>query len=168
LKLHPRLICDGLLDVLVLKESGSLKMLNELASMKDDQYKEEGNMFYKKSRKVSFASKERDVTVTIDGEIIGILPATFEVIHNALTVCSSSCRYNRDQDQASDLTHDGGSVLAQSVLAYRLSAIHNHCLTINKRCIIACEHQGNTCNFFWLAGPSKWNRGYQLSFLFVC
>lgn len=77
---------DGFLDVLILKESGSLKMLNELASMKDGQYKEEGNMFYKKSRKVSFASKERDVTVTIDGEPIGILPATFEVIHNALTV----------------------------------------------------------------------------------
>lgn len=77
---------DGLLDVLVLKESGSLKMLNELASMKDGQYKEEGNMFYEKSRKVSFASKERDVTVTIDGEPIGILPATFEVIHDALTV----------------------------------------------------------------------------------
>lgn len=77
---------DGLLDVLVLKESGSLKMLNELPSMKYGQYKEEGNMIYKKSRKVSFASKERDVTVTIDGEPIGILPATFEVIRNALTV----------------------------------------------------------------------------------
>lgn len=77
---------DGLLDVLVLKESGSLKMLNELPSMKYGRYKEEGNMIYKKSRKVSFASKERDVTVTIDGEPIGILPATFEVIHNALTV----------------------------------------------------------------------------------
>lgn len=77
---------DGFLDVLILKDSGSLKMLNELASMKDGQYKEEGNMFYKKSRKVSFASKERDVTVTIDGEPIGILPATFEVIPNALTV----------------------------------------------------------------------------------
>jgi diacylglycerol kinase (ATP) len=77
---------DGFLDVLILKDSGSLKMLYELSSMKDGQYKEEGNMFYKKSRKVSFASKERDVTVTIDGEPIGILPATFEIIHNALTV----------------------------------------------------------------------------------
>jgi len=77
---------DGFLDVLILKDSGSLKMLYELSSMKDGQYKEEGNMFYKKSRKVSFASKERDVTVTIDGEPIGILPATFEIMHNALTV----------------------------------------------------------------------------------
>ena len=77
---------DGFLDVLVLKNSGSLKLLYELASMKDGQYKEEGKMIYKKSRKVSFSSKERDVTVTIDGEPIGILPATFEIIHDALTV----------------------------------------------------------------------------------
>ena len=77
---------DGFLDVLILKDSGSLKMLGELPSMKDGHYKEEGNMIYKKSRKVSFASKERDVTVTIDGEPIGILPATFEIIHNALTI----------------------------------------------------------------------------------
>jgi len=77
---------DGFLDVLILKDSGSLKMLGELPSMKDGHYKEEGNMIYKKSRKVSFASKERDVTVTIDGEPIGILPATFEVIHDALTI----------------------------------------------------------------------------------
>ena len=77
---------DGFLDVLVLKNSGSLKLLFELASMKDGQYKEEGKVIYKKSRKVSFSSKERDVTVTIDGEPIGILPATFEIIHDALTV----------------------------------------------------------------------------------
>jgi YegS/Rv2252/BmrU family lipid kinase len=77
---------DGFLDVLILKDSGSLKMLTELPSMKGGRYKEEGNMIYKKSRKVSFASKERDVTVTIDGEPIGILPATFEVIHTALTI----------------------------------------------------------------------------------
>ncbi|HEY9407878.1 MAG TPA: hypothetical protein VIP53_10575 [Nitrososphaera sp.] len=35
---------------------------------------------------VSTASKERDVTVTIDGEPIGVLPATFEIIPNALTI----------------------------------------------------------------------------------
>lgn len=77
---------DGLLDVLILKDSGSLKMLYELGSMRDGDYKVEGNMIYRQSRKVSFAPKERDVAVTIDGEPIGILPATFEVIHNALTV----------------------------------------------------------------------------------
>ena len=77
---------DGLLDVLILKDSGSLKMLYELGSMRDGDYKAEGNMIYRQSKMVSFAPKERDVTVTIDGEPIGILPATFEVIHSALSL----------------------------------------------------------------------------------
>jgi diacylglycerol kinase family enzyme len=39
------------------------------------------------ARKISIKSKEeRKVTVTIDGEPIGILPASFEVIPSALTV----------------------------------------------------------------------------------
>jgi diacylglycerol kinase family enzyme len=54
--------------------------------MKDGDYKEEDNIVYRQVRKVSLTSKERDVTVTVDGEPIGILPATFEVIPNALTV----------------------------------------------------------------------------------
>jgi diacylglycerol kinase family enzyme len=38
------------------------------------------------ARKVSLNSKESDITVTIDGEPIGILPATFQILENALTV----------------------------------------------------------------------------------
>jgi YegS/Rv2252/BmrU family lipid kinase len=77
---------DGLLDLVVLKDSGSLKMIDELINMKDGDYKEEDNIVYRHVRKVSLTSKERDVTVTVDGEPIGILPATFEVIPHALTV----------------------------------------------------------------------------------
>src|ERR671911_502365 len=77
---------DGLVDLVVLKDSGSLKMIDELLNMKDGDYKEEDNIIYRQVRKVSLTSKERDVTVTVDGEPIGILPATFEVIPNALTV----------------------------------------------------------------------------------
>jgi diacylglycerol kinase (ATP) len=77
---------DGLLDLVVLKDSGSLKMIDELINMKDGDYKEEDNIIYRQVRKVSLTSKERDVTVTVDGEPIGILPATFEVIPNALTI----------------------------------------------------------------------------------
>jgi diacylglycerol kinase (ATP) len=77
---------DGLLDLVVVKDSGSLKMIDELINMKDGDYKEEDNIVYRQVRKVSLTSKERDVTVTVDGEPIGILPATFEVIPNALTV----------------------------------------------------------------------------------
>lgn len=77
---------DGLLDLVVLKDSGSLKMIDELINMKDGDYKEEDNITYRQTTKVSLISKERDVTVTVDGEPIGILPATFEVIPHALTV----------------------------------------------------------------------------------
>jgi diacylglycerol kinase (ATP) len=77
---------DGLLDLVIVKDSGSLKMVDELINMKDGDYKEEDNIIYRQTTKVSLVSKERDVTVTVDGEPIGILPATFEVIPHALTV----------------------------------------------------------------------------------
>jgi diacylglycerol kinase (ATP) len=77
---------DGLLDLVVIKDSGSLKMIDELINMKDGDFKEEDNIVYRQVRKVSLTSKERDVTVTVDGEPIGILPATFELIPDALTV----------------------------------------------------------------------------------
>src|ERR687896_1141190 len=77
---------DGLLDLVILKDSGSLKMIDELINMKDGDYKEEDNITYRQTTKLSLISKERDVTVTVDGEPIGILPATFEIIPHALTV----------------------------------------------------------------------------------
>jgi diacylglycerol kinase (ATP) len=77
---------DGKLDFVILKDSGSLKMIDELVNMKDGDYSEEDNIFYTQVKQVSIASKERDVTVAIDGEPIGVLPATFEIIPNALTI----------------------------------------------------------------------------------
>lgn len=61
-------------------------MLDELVNMKDGDYSDEDKIFYLQVRKVSLASKERDVTVTIDGEPIGVLPATFEIMPRALTI----------------------------------------------------------------------------------
>jgi diacylglycerol kinase (ATP) len=61
-------------------------MIDELINMKDGDYTEEDNIVYRQTTKVSLISKERDVTVTLDGEPIGILPATFEIIPHALTV----------------------------------------------------------------------------------
>lgn len=77
---------DGKLDLVILKDSGSLKLLDELVSMKDGDYSEEDKIFYTQVKRISISSKERDVTVTVDGEPIGILPATFEVIPQALTI----------------------------------------------------------------------------------
>jgi YegS/Rv2252/BmrU family lipid kinase len=77
---------DGLLDIVIVRDSGSFKLLDELVSLKQGDYSNEDNIFYTQARKISMISKERDVTVTIDGEPIGILPATFEIIPKALRV----------------------------------------------------------------------------------
>ncbi|HET7149420.1 MAG TPA: diacylglycerol kinase family protein [Candidatus Nitrosopolaris sp.] len=81
-------VTDGLLDITILKNSGSLKMLDEFVDMKvdSDNPEEKNNIFYMQAKKVSIKSKERDITVTLDGEPIGILPATFQVYQNALSV----------------------------------------------------------------------------------
>jgi len=71
---------------MVLKDSGSLKMLDELANLKTGHYAGEDKILYSKAKKVLIKSMERRVTVTIDGEPVGILPATFQVLPEALTV----------------------------------------------------------------------------------
>lgn len=79
-------MADGLLDLVVLKDSGSLKVLDELANIKEGDYGKDDKVLYVQARKVSIRSKDRDVTVTVDGEPAGILPATFQVIQGALTI----------------------------------------------------------------------------------
>lgn len=79
-------VSDGLLDVVILKNSGSFKMLDDFVNLKEGEYSKKDDMLYRQAKKVSIKSKDRNVTVAIDGEPIGILPATFEVLHNALTI----------------------------------------------------------------------------------
>lgn len=62
-------------------------MLEESMSMKNGNYDNKGDMFYKLAKKVEIKPKEeKDIIVTVDGEHIGILPATFQVIESALTI----------------------------------------------------------------------------------
>jgi diacylglycerol kinase family enzyme len=87
---------DGLLDIVILKNSGSFKMLEEFVSMKNGNYtSDDQDIIYIQAKKVSIKPKEKeeekdkktgDITVTIDGEPIGILPAIFQVYQNALTI----------------------------------------------------------------------------------
>jgi diacylglycerol kinase family enzyme len=80
-------VSDGLLDIVILKSSGSFKMLEEFISMKNGNYDGKGDIFYMQAKKVAIKPKEEEVmTVTIDGEPIGILPATFQVIESALAI----------------------------------------------------------------------------------
>ena len=77
---------DGLLDVILLKSSGSFKMLDDLVNIKEGDYSTEEDIIYKQAKTVSITSKERNVTVAVEGEPIGILPATFQVLPKALAI----------------------------------------------------------------------------------
>ena len=78
---------DGLLDLIIMKNSGSLKMLQRLAEMKgDSQYTQEEDILYYQASQVAILPKNRNVTVSLDGEPVGILPAIFKVYHKALTI----------------------------------------------------------------------------------
>lgn len=81
-------VFDGLLDLVITKNSGSIKLVDELINMKigNHAYQEDDNILYTQARRVTIVSKERDVTVTIDGEPVGILPATFQMFQKALNV----------------------------------------------------------------------------------
>lgn len=80
---------DGLLDIIILKNSGSLKMLDKLIELKGTStYKFEEDILYYQASEVKFLPKEKNVTVTVsvDGEPIGMLPAIFKSYHDALTI----------------------------------------------------------------------------------
>jgi diacylglycerol kinase family enzyme len=72
--------------VVVLKDSGSLKMIDELARMKSGNYQGEGDIIYIQAKSATVRSKERDVSVTVDGEPVGILPAVFRIQKRALNI----------------------------------------------------------------------------------
>lgn len=77
---------DGLLDLVVLKDSDSLMMLDEMVNISSGDYTGEDKVIYAKARSVFIRSNERPVTVTVDGEPIGVLPALFQVFPGALNV----------------------------------------------------------------------------------
>jgi len=84
---------DGLLDLIILKNSGSFKMIDKLIELKGTStYKYEEDILYYQASEVKIVPKERDVTITVsvDGEPIGILPAIFKIYHNALTIKSEA------------------------------------------------------------------------------
>jgi len=84
-------ISDGLLDIMILKNSASFKMLDKQIELKRaSTYKFEEDILYYQASEVRFFPKERNVTVTVDGEPIGILPAIFKSYHDALTIKSET------------------------------------------------------------------------------
>jgi diacylglycerol kinase family enzyme len=78
---------DGLLDIVIMKNAGSFKMVKKLVEMKgESQYTGEEDILYYRASEVAFMPKERNVTLSLDGEPVGILPAVFKVYRKALTI----------------------------------------------------------------------------------
>ncbi|MDX1373408.1 MAG: hypothetical protein R3321_13125, partial [Nitrososphaeraceae archaeon] len=77
-------IDDGFLDIIIVKNSGSFKMLKELISMKNGVYYEKRNILYLRARKIYLESKEREVSLSLDGEPLGALPASFQALQKQL------------------------------------------------------------------------------------
>ncbi len=70
----------------VVSKQRSFKMIDKFIELKGTStYKYEDILYYRASE-VIFLPKERNVTVSVDGEPIGILPAIFKIYHNALTI----------------------------------------------------------------------------------
>ena len=62
-------------------------MLDKLIELKGTStYKFEDDILYYQASEVKFLPKERNVTVSVDGEPIGMLPAIFKSYHNGLTI----------------------------------------------------------------------------------
>jgi diacylglycerol kinase family enzyme len=83
---------DGLLDIIIMTNAGSFKVVDKLIELKGTSiYKFEGDILYYQSPEVAFfPKKSNNVTVSVDGEPIGMLPAIFKNYHNALTIKSES------------------------------------------------------------------------------
>ncbi|MFW9880612.1 MAG: diacylglycerol/lipid kinase family protein [Candidatus Thorarchaeota archaeon] len=75
---------DGFLDIVIVKDSGSFKMLREIISMKNGIYLENDNIMYFRAKKIYLESKQREVSLSLDGEPVGILPASFHVLQKKL------------------------------------------------------------------------------------
>ncbi len=89
-------INDGLLDIVIIRNSDGLGIVNEIISLKiEDQSKSESggggvggnNIYYTQSKNVSIATTgDKNIIVTLDGEPAGILPAFFKIFPNYLNV----------------------------------------------------------------------------------
>ncbi len=80
---------DGLLDTVLVKNSGGFKILDKLVDIKrgEESISNQDEIYYGQSQSVAILSKlENNITVSVDGEPIGILPSYFKVFPASLNV----------------------------------------------------------------------------------
>jgi diacylglycerol kinase (ATP) len=82
-------MADGMLDTVIIKHSDSFKILQKLVSVKggEESMANEDDIYYSQSQTVRWISQaESNITVAVDGEPIGILPAFFLVCPKSLKI----------------------------------------------------------------------------------
>ena len=79
-------IDDGLLDLVMVKDSGSFKFLNSLIDIKMEDHSDKENIIYEQAKTISIRSLDREITLSLDGEPVGNLPASFHIHKRVLNV----------------------------------------------------------------------------------
>ncbi len=82
-------MADGLLDTIIVKNSDNFKILKKLINIKkgEESIANENDIYYGQSQTVTWRSEsENDITLSVDGEPIGILPAFFRVFHQCIKI----------------------------------------------------------------------------------
>ena len=80
---------DGLLDTIIVKNSGGLKILDKLADIKrgEESIANQDEIYYGQSQSIALLTDlENNITVSVDGEPIGILPSYFKVFPLSINV----------------------------------------------------------------------------------
>jgi diacylglycerol kinase family enzyme len=80
---------DGLLDTIIVKNSGGFKILDKLVDIKrgEESIANQDEIYYGQSEAIALLSNlENNITVSIDGEPIGILPSYFKVFPLSLNI----------------------------------------------------------------------------------
>jgi diacylglycerol kinase family enzyme len=77
---------DGLIDLVTVNDSGSFKFLNSLIDIKREDHSDKQNIIYERAKSIWINSLDKEVTVSVDGEPIGNLPANFHINKGILNV----------------------------------------------------------------------------------
>jgi len=80
---------DGLLDTVIVKNSGGFKILEKLVDIKrgEDSITNQDEIYYGQSQAIALLSDlENNITVSVDGEPIGILPSYFKVFPLSINI----------------------------------------------------------------------------------
>ena len=80
---------DGLLDTIIVKDSSSFKILDKLVDIKrgEESIANQDGIYYGQSQAIALLSDiENNITVSVDGEPIGILPSYFKVFSLSINI----------------------------------------------------------------------------------